>query len=735
MGCAAAVIAQLVAAKATRDALFLTSLDITALPTMLMATAGCSILLVVAHARVAQKVPPRTLVPALFAFSGVLFLAEWLSRPTAPNITAVLTYLHVSMAGPLLTSGFWLIASESFNPRTAKKGYGRIAGAGTLGGFAGALFAERVAALLGVPSMLLILGVLQCVTALTVRRLAVAASATALPARETVPAAWSSGRRSGLRVIAAAPQLQVLVVLLLLGTMSAALLDYLFKAGAVETFGPGDSLLRFFALYYAATSVISFVLQTVASRAVLERFGLALATSAPSIALLAGTLASIVVPGLGSLAVARGGESVFRTSWFRAGYELFYTPIPSADKRSAKSLIDVGVERLGDGLGGALVALIALYAPGSPVSMMLTAAVVTSVGAIIAASHLNRWYVRTLERSLVDRGSRFDLSTAADDTTANVVLRVRDERAVQTSFTSAETRLGTSAEINVETGPATAGGGRTLKHIGFLRSTGPDDIRRVKRVLSRDECLEAALVPHVIPFLAVNDVADHAVFALRKIAEERVGVLADALLDPNQDDVVRRRLAQVFSVCVSQRAADTLLLALDDVRFDVRFHAARSLAAIVDKNPRVRFDRERIVEVILREIAAGRPVWDSRRLVEASVAATPLDAVVRERASQSLAHVFTLLSLVLPREPLQIAFRSLEGDDKHLRGTALEYLESVLPSSVRPQLWPYLVYQPLKSVEKRDNAIPELLRSSNSHTLHGVADAWDRQLVAGFETV
>ena len=36
----------------------------------------------------------------------------------------------------------------------------------------------------------------------------------------------------------------------------------------VETFGPGDGLLRFFAIYYAATSVIAFLLQTLTSRAV-----------------------------------------------------------------------------------------------------------------------------------------------------------------------------------------------------------------------------------------------------------------------------------------------------------------------------------------------------------------------------------------------------------------------------------------------------------------------------------
>ena len=41
----------------------------------------------------------------------------------------------------------------------------------------------------------------------------------------------------------------------------------------------------------------------------------------------------------------------------------------------------------------------------------------------------------------------------------------------------------------------------------------------------------------------------------------------------------------MFSVCVSQRAADGLLLGLDDLRFEVRFQCARSLAAIRREEP------------------------------------------------------------------------------------------------------------------------------------------------------
>ena len=76
----------------------------------------------------------------------------------SPRPTAVIVYLHISGAGPVLASGVWLIASERFDPRTAKRRFGQIAGAGTLGGLLGALLSERVAAMLGVPAMLLVLG-------------------------------------------------------------------------------------------------------------------------------------------------------------------------------------------------------------------------------------------------------------------------------------------------------------------------------------------------------------------------------------------------------------------------------------------------------------------------------------------------------------------------------------------------------------------------------------------------
>jgi hypothetical protein len=207
------------------------------------------------------------------------------------------------------------------------------------------------------------------------------------------------------------------------------------------------------------------------------------------------------------------------------------------------------------------------------------------------------------------------------------------------------------------------------------------------------------------------------------VAEERVGELIDALLDPNQPFAVRRRLARVFSVCVSQRAVDGLLLGLDDQRFEVRFQCGRSLSAIVERNAMVRINPDGVFDVVRREVVVSRPVWESHRLLDSpdEDERSFVDEFLKDRAGQSLAHVFTLLSLVLPTMPLQIAFRGLHTDDPGLRGTALEYLEGVLPADIRERLWPFVEGSSLHKgapSRPREDIVADLLRSNESIQLN-----------------
>jgi ATP:ADP antiporter, AAA family len=711
MICSGAVSAQFIAGKATRDALYLANLDVTTLPAMVATTAAFSIFLVFVSSRGLRRLSPATFVPAAFAISAVLLLASWFLTLAMPALAAQAVYLQISGLGPMLGSGFWLIATERFDPHTAKQHFARIAAVGTLSGLAGALLAERVAALYGAPPMLVILSVLNMLCAVMTRRLAAASEVSNnSAAMRAAPELAATSPQSGLKVLASTPYLRNLAALVLLGTIGAALIDYLFKVQAVETLGRGDSLLRFFAIYYAAVSLLSFVVQSTAGALALEKLGLAITASTPSLALVVGGIGGLIFPGLQGALVARAGESTFRGSLFRTGYEIFYTPIPADEKRAAKSIIDVGFDRLGDAVGGGLIRLLILLPAARQYGAIMIAAIIVSASAVYVARRLSAGYIHTLERSLIDRAVELDLSDVEDITTRTVILKT-----MVSPFTATFTYDRSNATTTL--GPPVSD--PEVQEILALKSRDRD---KILKVLRDDEGLPATLIPHVIPLLAWDPVAEDAVRALRKVAEERVGELVDALLDPNQPFAVRRRLARAFSVCVSQRAVDGLLLGLEDLRFEVRFQCGRSLAAVLEKNTRIRIDRERVFDVVRREVAVSRPVWQSHRLLDTveSEDRSFVDEFLKDRAGQSLGHVFTLLSLVLPTSPLQIAYRGLHTNDPKLRGTALEYLDGVLPQDISGRLAPFIgtAGQTTQDARPREEILADLLRSNESIMLN-----------------
>jgi len=163
----------------------------------------------------------------------------------------------------------------------------------------------------------------------------------------------------------------------------------------------------------------------------------------------------------------------------------------------------------------------------------------------------------------------------------------------------------------------------------------------------------------VIPLLGERAVAATAMQALQLVADTHSGALLDALIDPTRTPVVRRRLARVLAVCQSQVVVDGLLIAAEDPLPDLRAQSVRSLFRIRRRYPDVRIDSERMLDLVRTELA---------------------------RSEADLRHVFMLLLFVLRVQPLRAAYRGLRGGDSHARGTALEYLHSVLPKDIRDAL-------------------------------------------------
>lgn len=697
-----------VGAKAARDAVFLSNFDPEALPAMVVGGAATSIALGILASRLLSRYTPSRIVPPAFLLSALLQFGEWRLLSVQPRLGAVLVYLHMVALGAVLLSAFWSLTNEVLDPHTAKRRFGQIAATGTIGGILGGL----AAASLNTSNILLWLGALHVVGAVVVAVL----RASAPKAAATRPQWWSEPRGSARQAFKKAPYLFSLAALVAIGTSSAAGVDWVFKLQATEHFGKGEPLLRFFGLFHTSVQILSLLVQWAGTRFFLERMGLGRTVGSLPLAVATGGLGALFAPLFPVMTVLRGTEAVLRGSLFRSGYELFYTPLPVGEKRPAKSIIDVGVDRLGDALGAGITKFWLVLGTSAAPNRILLTVIGLAVAGIFVARRLDRGYVQALEKSLVNRAVELDFSELRDSTTRMAMLKSSGMVPAVTGPTAAPPVPETEAPRPAPAIPRESTRPRTLEpvvqRLADLRSGRPG---RVRVALLLSDPLDPILSGQVICLLAWDEMHDLAREVLTKSAPRFCGQLIDFLLDESQDFAIRRRIPRVLVACKSQRAIDGLIAALADSRFEVRFQCARALAAIVEECPELRIPPEEIFVDVDRELSVSRSVWEGHHLLDRrdpSEKTHFLDEVLRERANASLEHVFTLLGLVLPRDPLKVAFRALHTDDPLLRGLALEYLETVLPEGVRDKL-SQIVQQPTSGERRTGDEIVESLMKSN----------------------
>jgi len=672
------MIGQQVAAKATRDALFLGNFDIVQLPRMMVAAAAISVIVVFASARILRTLSPARVVPVAYSVSALLLLGEWMLAIRSPAIGAVVFYFHTVVFGAILASGFWSMLNERFDPLTAKSVVARVASGGTIGAVIGGLAVERLAGKIELVSMFPLLAGAHLLCSLLATGFAPEQPESIGEPKRAIDAPSPSGD-SGLVILSANPYLRNIALLVGLSTFSAATLDYLFKAAAQAHFQGGDDLLRFFAIFYAAMGLAGFLIQATLSRAALEKLGLARTISlVPGFAATFALLA-LIFPALWSVVLVRSSDGVLRSSLYRAAYELLYTPVAPDHKRATKPIIDVACDSLGDAAGAATVTIVLSLAPMMSRSILTAQVVVLGVAGFFLARRLQKGYVDALASSLTARGGAKTRAGAMIDPHTLTVSRSGDA-ALDASLFDRERRdfspqngdllatgvgLGTGMMRGIRDRSAEAPElDPETKRWMDLRSA---DHARARRALAAGP-LTAPLISPAIALLVDDQLYPEVLAALGKVADLVPGHVADAMLDPKADVTLRRRLARVLGESASATATFALVRALDDPDFDVRRRAAQSLARQSRAHLELMPDSDRVYALVIRELTA-------------SASADP---------QQTLEQAFALLALVLPAEPLRVAYRGVASDDPHHRGTALEYLSTVLPPAVRELLDPVI---------------------------------------------
>lgn len=693
--CAAVVIASQLAGKTARDAIFLQYFEVRSLPLLLALSSALAIGTTFWFARRLVRGAPVRVVQLANAVSAALLVAEWLLLDHMPRPVSIAIYIHQTLLGPILVSGFWSIVSERFDPRSARHALGTIGFGATLGGLGGAILAERIAALVGTPEILPTVALLQVVATWqlsTIGRGRAEELAPEAPDEELLGAASQIARVSLLRRLAA-----ITVVV----TVAAALLDYVFKAVATDAVGTSHDLARLLAMFHGVVGVTTALVAWLFGRWALQSWGLArtLATLPGSVIVFG--IVALLVPGVGVFVVLRGVENVLRNSLYREAYEVFYTPLLAGERRSTKTVIDVGVERFGDVLGGVIVvAVIAMLA--DPTFVLVLGAISLSVVGVYIALQAQHSYVEALERSLVAHAIEVENEPPDFPTTD------------RTTRTTLEMFAQRGAGIVKPPPRASASGGWFSRsrarreapakppgidpRIARLSELASGDPARIRTALTGPELPTAAL-PFVLPLIVHPELGAPALVAVQEIAHRAVGQLVDAMLDPELPVAVRGRIPGVLAGRVLPREDDHdsstrsaaqiaragLLAALADPERELRYVAAEALLVLREREPDLVFDDTIVFDGVRRELALDPHVW--KALDVASNEAAHAVAEANPELTRAANHLSTLLALVLPAEPIRAAFQGLWSEDTAIRGVALEYLENVLPPDIREHLW------------------------------------------------
>lgn len=366
---------------------------------------------ILAYGRWVAPLPRQRQVLGTQAASVGSLVAFWIALQAPTAWTAGAFYVWINVFSLLLVSQFFLVSSDLYDPRQAKRVFGFIGAGGLAGGVAGSATAGFLAEPLGSANLLLIgAGLMAACGALAVRVFRIGQfrrTGAAEPSRRR----QAKGVASGLKVLRRVQHLRIIALLLFATTMVSTFVDWLFSA-AVESAIPSQvEQTEFFGQVFALFNGIALVIQLLLTSLSLRTLGLAGSLAVLPLAMGAGLGGFLILPGLLTITLAKGADSAFSVSINQAARELLYLPVPTVLKERVKPFIDIVVQRGADGVAGVLILLgtgVAAFA-GRGLTLLTLGLVVLWV---LAVWGVRRSYRRALERLLAVRD--VDLAEAVE---------------------------------------------------------------------------------------------------------------------------------------------------------------------------------------------------------------------------------------------------------------------------------------------------------------------------------
>jgi AAA family ATP:ADP antiporter len=325
----------------------------------------------------------------------------------------IVFYFWGAVFAVLLPTQGWFFSYRIYAPRAARRVFALLGAGGILGGVAGSYYTFFAAGFVGEQGLLLhvVLAllalqiILMIVHNLNRRRLAMRRESAESEAQSKSPRALKSILRSS--------HFRTLAALVLAATLTSTLIDLLYKKALELTFvgSSAEELTQFYAVVLGTIYVFSAAFQLVGTTQILRKAGLGagllvlpLALSIGSISIIMATV--VVATAFLAVVATKFLDDSLRRSVDRTSFELLYVPMPERQVITIKSIMELIVARVGDGLGAALFLGLITLAVDPVVPAAIAILFATGVWVFLTLK-VKENYAQTLRRSLEFGKSRF----------------------------------------------------------------------------------------------------------------------------------------------------------------------------------------------------------------------------------------------------------------------------------------------------------------------------------------
>jgi AAA family ATP:ADP antiporter len=319
---------------------------------VLQVLATCTFVLILVaqplYGALVSKFPRRVFMPLLFGFFILCLLGFYALFDRDVGGRGMAFFLWVTVFNVFSVSVFWSFMADVFSNVEAKRCYGYIGAAGTIGAFVGPTITGTLAERVGVANLMLVSAGFLIVCTVCIVRLRHWAVQRETRAGRDNESAMGGGVLAGLKLVAREPLLRWMAVLVFLGVGVGQLLYNQQNAIARESFATAEARAEFYAGIDVAVAVITLVVQLFVTRFLLSRFGLWPALMIPMAALLLGfaVLTASPLPMLVAavLVVTRSNEF----SLIKPARETIYTQVDRQWRYKAGAAIDTAFFRGGE---------------------------------------------------------------------------------------------------------------------------------------------------------------------------------------------------------------------------------------------------------------------------------------------------------------------------------------------------------------------------------------------------